>query len=122
MRASRSIRNAVLTAFAVSISLPAVAAFERVSLAYEVSTRNFTAPASTNGGIVIRECDSCEMRSIRVTAGTAYTLDGKSITLDEFKDALVLSGRDTVLLTVLHHLESDTVLRVSATSVRNNAR
>ena len=103
-------------------ALPALAAFERVSMAYEVVPRNFTAPATANGGLVIRECDRCAMRSIRVTAGTTYTMNGDRVTLDEFKDALDLRDREAVLLTVLHHLESDTVLSVSATSVRKTVQ
>ena len=34
-------------------------------------------------------------------------MDGERFTLDEFKDALNLSNRDSVYLTILHHLESE---------------
>ena len=118
MRVSRIAKTIILAVTA----LVAGAAFERVSLAYEVSTRNFTAPATQNGGVVIRRCDNCSLQSIRVTASTTYTLDGEMLSLEKFKDALVLSNGDAVTLTVLHHLESDTVLRVSATTVRNYTR
>ena len=117
MRVKRITTTLALAVFAIVASHNALAAFERVAQAYEVKTKNFTAPASANGGIVIRECDACRFRSIRVTTATAYSIDGESLTLDNFKDALAASRRSTVTLTVLHDLESDTVVRISATMV-----
>lgn len=122
MRASRSLQTAVLMVAALIVALPAAATFERVSLAYEVATRNFTPPATQSGGLVLRQCDTCTRQSIRVTPGTLYVLDGESLSLDKFKEALQLSGSNPITLTVLHHLESDTVLRVSATTIRNTSR
>ena len=112
----------ILTAIVFIASHSALASFEPIALAYEVKTQNFTAPATANGGLLLRECDACKYRSIRVTASTAYSVNGEPLTLDKFKDALSYSSRSNVTLTVLHHLESNTVLRVSATFVGKRAQ
>ena len=81
-----------------------------ISQAYEIALSNFRAPATTNGGVAFQVCDDCERMSVRVTAGTSYKVNGKAVKLEEFKKAIAyVSDRDEVVLTVLHHLESDTI-------------
>jgi len=81
-----------------------------ISQAYEISLDKFRAPATTNGGVAFQECDECDRMSVRVTAGTRYTINGKAVRLEDFKKAVSqVRNRDEVTLTVLHHLESDTI-------------
>ncbi len=81
-----------------------------ISQAYEISLDKFRAPATTNGGVSFQECDECNRMNVRVTAGTRYTINGKAVRLEDFKKAVSrVRDRDEVTLTVLHHLESDTV-------------
>lgn len=85
-----------------------------VSLAYEVPLSEFRAPATTNGGASFRECSECERHLVRVTAATHYLINGKSMRLQAFKEALMhANDRDEKTLTVLHHLESDTIQSIS---------
>lgn len=85
-----------------------------VSLAYEVPMSEFRAPATTNGGASFRECSECERHLVRVTAATHYLINGKSMRLQAFKEALMhANDRDEKTLTVLHHLESDTIQSIS---------
>ena len=86
-----------------------------VSRAYEVSLDNFTAPTTANSGVSFKQCDDCEREIIRVTAGTRYSVNGKSVRLEDFRKA-VGSARDAgdKTVTVLHHLESDTVEALDA--------
>lgn len=85
-----------------------------VSQAYEVSLDNFRAPATVNGGISFKECDRCERRVVRVGAGTRYNVNGKAVSLDDFRKAIASANdRSKTWLTVLHHLESDTIETVS---------
>jgi hypothetical protein len=81
-----------------------------VSQAYEVALSNFTAPATTNGGVSFQECDECERMTVRVTSNTRYTVSGRVVRLEEFKKAIFnVPNRKGVAVTVLHHLESDTI-------------
>ena len=81
-----------------------------ISQAYEISLDKFRAPATTNGSVAFQECGDCERMSVRVTSGTRYTVNGKAVKLEDFKKAISqVRHRDSVDLTVLHHLESDTI-------------
>jgi len=81
-----------------------------ISQGYEIRLSNFRAPATANGGVAFQECDECARKSVRVTSGTLYKVNGKAVRLEDFKKALAyVNNRDEVFLTVLHHLESDTI-------------
>ena len=85
-----------------------------VSQAYEVSLDNFRAPATENGGVSFKECDSCDRKVVRVSEGTRYTVNGKAVMLEDFRKAIAsASDRSKTWLTVLHHLESDTIKMVA---------
>jgi hypothetical protein len=80
------------------------------SQGYEISLSKFRAPATANSNVVFQECDKCNRMNVRVTDGTRYTVNGKAVRLEDFKKAISrVSDRDKVTLTVLHHLESDTI-------------
>jgi hypothetical protein len=81
-----------------------------ISQAYELVLSDFRAPATANGGITFQECDECERMNVRVTEGTRYTISGKAVLLKDFRKAIAnVRNRDGVAVTVLHHLESDTI-------------
>ena len=109
----------LLALASILLAASAQAAFEPVSLAYEITGQNFRAPSTPNGGLSIRRCNDCTSQSIRVTDRTIYTFDGQPMTLDRFRDALAAAPADGVVLAVMHHLQTDTVLRVSAIVRRN---
>ena len=104
----------LLSVLFILVAGAAQADFEPVSLAYEISGKDFTVPATPNGGLTLRRCDDCASQSIRVTDTTLYSFNGQQMILDRFKDALAAAPRNQVVLAVMHHLESDTVVRVSA--------
>ena len=94
----------------LSLGLSVAAAGEIVSLAYEVPLSEFRAPATANGGASFRECSECERHLVRVKESTHYSINGKSVRLQAFKEALMhATDRDEKTITVLHHLESDTI-------------
>ena len=98
----------------LSLGTSVATAGEIVSLAYEVPLNEFRAPATTNGGASFRECSGCERHLVRVTAATHYSINGKSMRLQAFREALMhASDRDEKSVTVLHHLESDTIESIS---------
>jgi hypothetical protein len=98
-----------------ALSLSAAAQFTTVAPAYEVALKNFRAPATQNGGLAFRQCDTCELQQVRVTPSTTYSINGQSVLLKEFRKALrVADNRKAVTVVVKHHLETDTVVSVSA--------
>ena len=86
-----------------------------ISQAYEILLNNFQAPISTNSTIVFKECDDCESMHVRVTEATLYSVNGRSVRLEDFRIAILQTGdRDSMAVTVLHHLESNTVESIDA--------
>lgn len=106
-----------ITALALStlaLSLPAIGQDRIVSKAYEIALRDFQAPATANGGVGFKECSSCPQNLKRVTPDTRYLLDGRSVRLQDFRDAVAaISDRDEAMVVVLHHLETDTVVSLN---------
>ena len=96
------------------LSMTAAAEFETVSLAYEVSLSNLRVPATPSSGVMFKECDDCLVKSLRVTPATEYRVNGKAMTLKEFrKNVFQIRDRANTWAVVLHHLESDTAVSVS---------
>ena len=86
-----------------------------ISQAYEILLNNFQAPVNAVSTIVFRECDECEQQHVRVTEATIYSVNGRSVRLEEFRIAILqASDRDNKAVTVLHHLESNTVESIDA--------
>ena len=78
--------------------------------AYEVVLSDFRPPATSNGGAAFKACRECERQLVRVTAATRYSVNGKTVRLDDFRSAVATArDRDRTLVLVLHHLESDTL-------------
>ena len=86
-----------------------------ISQAYEILLSNFQAPISASSTIVFRECDDCEPMHVRVNESTQYSINGRSVRLEDFRSALLQADdHDNKAVTVLHHLESDTVESIDA--------
>ena len=89
-----------------------------VVAAYEVVLSDFRPPATSNGGATFKACTECERQLVRVTGTTRYSVNGKTVRLDQFKAAVATANdRDKTLVIVLHHLESNTLTSIDV-SVR----
>jgi len=100
----------LITVTLLSLGLAMSAQAQIVSQAYEVILSDFRAPATENGGVSFKECAECDRRVVRVTSGTRYAINGKAVRLADFRNAVSLANdRDEKTVTVLHHLESDTI-------------
>lgn len=100
----------VLAILLLGLALPAAADFTVVTEAYEVALSNLRLPGTVNGTLTFRECDECSYRTVRVTAGTRYELNNEALTLEDFRKAVEdVRNPSDVTVTVLHHLESDTI-------------
>ena len=100
----------LLTVTLICLGLAAAAEDRIISQAYEVALSDFRAPATPNGGVAFKPCSNCERISVRVTPATRYSINGKSVRLEDFRTAVrQASDRDKKGVIVLHHLESDTI-------------
>ena len=110
------LRISIITVLLLGLSFTASADPNVVSRGYELTLADFRAPATENGGITYRTCSDCDFISSRVGPGTRYTLNGQSIRLADLRKALVVvRDRESVFVTVLRHLESNTIVSVSVT-------
>ena len=108
--------RAFLLAVTVCLSLPALADFRTVAQAYEVPLSGFSVPVTHNGIITFSECATCPSHSGRLTGDTQFIVNGKAVELKEFrKRVLQVRDRAHESVTVLHHLETDTITSVSIT-------
>jgi hypothetical protein len=101
----------IKTLFAIALlSISFAAIGQVVSQAYEIAIGDFHVPVSQNGVAIFKECADCERKLVRVTPATRYTINGKTVQLDDFRKTIGPAGRrksgDVI---VLHHLESDTI-------------
>jgi len=105
----------IVTALILSLALPAIAQFKAVSEAYEVSLKGFQAPTHEAGGVVFRPCSKCELKRLRVTATTRYAVNGETVRLEDFRRTIETApDPDEVAVTVLHHLDSNTIEMLDA--------
>jgi hypothetical protein len=104
--------NALLCAI---FSASALGQGQVISQAYEVLLNNFQAPVSTVSVVIFKECDECEQMHVRVNEATRYSVNGRSVRLEDFRIAILQTpDRDNKAVTVLHHLESNTVESIDA--------
>ncbi len=104
----------IITTILVVLAFPALADFETVSRAYEVNASSLTVPPSQNSRISFNQCEDCETTTVRLTSKTRYSVNGRTVRFDRFREA-VQSARqsDQAGVFLLHHLQSDAVLSVS---------
>lgn len=107
-------RTKILISMLLAVSLPAAADFVTLERAYEVPMQNFRMAGTSVGALAFKLCDECDQQVIRVTNRTSYVLNRKPVEFAEFRKALNrVNDRGSRTIIVLHHLESDTVSRVT---------
>lgn len=107
---------ALFATIAVFLSFSAAADFTTIERAYEVPLNTFNVPVTHNGVISFSECAECEAVSARVTGNTEFVVNGKAVELKDFRaEVFQVRDRASKYLTVLHHLESDTISSISVT-------
>jgi hypothetical protein len=100
-------------ALALCLSLPVAANFEIVSKAHEVSLADLRLPGSTSGTLTFKPCADCDYQTVRVTVRTQYEVNRRSVDLEDFRTQLdSIRDRREKTVTVVHHLESDTIKAV----------
>lgn len=110
----------IITALS-ALSMTAVADFNTVARAYELKLSNFRLPITPNSSLGMRTCAECSMQALRVTSNTQYSINGEAMDLKEFrKRVFQIRNRDKANLLVKHHLETDTVTKVSVSLPRKD--
>ena len=80
---------------------------------YEVLVGEVRLPGVENGTITVRECARCNYETHRVTARTTYALNGKNMSLEDFRELigeLRLEGGHVV--NVKRDIQTDTITQV----------
>jgi len=105
-----------LIGMALCLSLPVSAEMRTIAEAYEVALSDFHMPASENGILSFKQCSTCKVQVVKVTGRTEYILNQESMELADFRKSLSkVRQRSAITVIVRHHLESNTIDRVSVT-------
>ena len=101
-------------AMILALATPAAADFEIIVQAYEVALSEMRLPRVESGTIAFKECDTCQYRTKRVDANTSWLINGKSVSLKEFRLAVSrVADRDEEAVSIHHHLEDNRITEVS---------
>lgn len=107
-------RMILAAALLLALGVSASADMRTIAEAYEVRLSNFRAPGSENGAASFRACDTCAQQIAAVTPATRYLVNGKAVTLSNFRKALLsVTNRDKKHLLVKQHLESETITKIA---------
>lgn len=106
----------IIAALILAFALPAAAQFRQVSKAHEIALVNLRLPQTASGTIAFKTCASCEFVTVRVTDETMWVLNGRTVKFEKFRDGMeTVTERKDRVATVLQHLESGRIKRVSFT-------
>jgi len=97
----------------LGLSLAAAADFRTITEAYEVVLSDLRLPGGENGTLTFKQCADCEAQTLRVTSKTRYLINDHDFALADFKEQLKgVRNRKDQNVSVLHHLESNTIKAV----------
>ncbi len=106
--------GSVILLAAVFFCLPAEADYKTVDYAYEVPLNLLTVPRTSNGTLRFRTCGHCDVVTGRLTNQTRFEVNDVAVELKEFhKSVFGIVERSDEIVTVIHHLESDTIQLIS---------
>lgn len=98
----------------LAISVPAFGDFVTVAKAHELTLDDVRRPTSQYSPISFLPCESCDRVTVRLTAKTRYVVNGRDVRFGRFWELFErVDNKDEVSLAVLHHLETDTVMKIS---------
>ena len=102
-----------LIAALASMSFAASAENHIIAQAYEIAVDDLRLPGNVVGSVSFKDCDACEVQTVNVTTDTRYLLNNRDVSLVEFRKAVnSIVDKDTNIATVIHHLESDSIVAV----------
>ena len=97
----------------LGLSLTAAADFRTITEVHEVNLIFLRLPGTPSGTLSFAECADCDSQTIRVSPATHYVINGRTVSLADFRRAIGrIINRKDVIVDVSHHLESNTVTKV----------
>jgi len=103
----------LLIAALASMSFAVSAENYVIAQAYEIAVDGLRLPGNVVGRVSFKDCDTCAMQTVRVTTDTVYLLNNREISLAKFKKAVnAIVDKKSNIATVIHHLESDSIVAV----------
>ena len=109
------IRTTIAAALMLMLmSVSVTAQFRTIELAHEVPLTEFVVPVTQNGTLNFRACAGCQSVSSRLTPNTLYVINKQEVSLHEFRKQVTSVGdRSEYYLTIVQHLETNTITKVS---------
>lgn len=105
-----------LMAALMCVSMSAAAEMTLVDAAYEIALSNLTVPVSSSASLMFKECADCDRMTVHMNRKTRFLVNGKDVGLKKFRKSVYqIRHRDTKMVVIRHHLESDTITSVSVT-------
>ena len=105
----------LLLAALVVLSAPAAADFEPVTEAHEVRLDHLRLPGTAGGTLSFKACAECAWQTVRVSSDARYEANGRAYTLEDFRSELQkVTDPESAWLTVMQHLETNTITAVEA--------
>jgi hypothetical protein len=103
-----SIRTLILI---LACSVCSIAAADMVSLeeGIESSTSDVRLPGNSSGYIVLRSCPDCIEVTLSLSAGTRYSVNGKSVEYKDFRSLSLAAGNS---LNIYYDPNSNSVTRM----------
>lgn len=103
-----------ITAVLMLLCAAASAQFMTVELAHEVPLSGFVVPVTQNGSITFRGCQDCKSFTVQLTPRTRYLVNEQAVELQDFRQQVQrVRNRGERTLTILQHLETNTVTLIS---------
>jgi len=100
----------------LGLSISAAAEFITIERAYEVPLSLLRIPASTSGTVFFRECAECEEVRAPVTDNTEFLVNGQAVKLKDLrKNLFKIRDRESEIVIVRRHLESNTITAIKVT-------
>ena len=104
----------LITAFVLSLAVPAMAQITTIQLAEEVSLASVRLPQSATGTLAYKPCDECDYMTVRVSADCTWRVNQARVSLEKFREVIEgLADRDSEYVTVKRHLEKNLITDVS---------
>ena len=97
----------------LGLSLSAAADFTTIAEVYEIDLTDLRLPGTEGGTLAFKQCEDCEVQTLRVSGGARYVLNDRDFALAQFKKEVKrVRNRKGVAVAVTHHLESNTITAI----------
>lgn len=106
----------IISAVALLLTMPAAADFTLVTSGAEVALSDVRLPRNAGGTIAYKACASCDYETYRVSSDARWLINGKSMTLSDFRQRIALvTNPERRATTVTRHIESNQITKVRVT-------